>query len=417
MKMNVLNFLFALVALHSCCPPWQDCKEPVPGPDSTRFKDLPYEIIWQTPLFRDTNYSITDFKPILFKDMVIFGRRKGRSKSVQIVSYDKKNGDRRWEWEEEVRNLNFTDNYLILNDTLVVVSGSQIYLIDMNTGNTIYEINKRINEAFVPLPAISSYNGRIYHSSERKFKDSLTYIRSVDLKTYKWRTEVIDHVDSVGDLLSVYPPSVWLTDNRDTILVSVKRVYNYENVNRRFCNLISYNITTDTVLWEKENVDHVGSITESPRIEGDRIYFIGTRDVSCFNKYTGELIWKTHVVEDGGVLLTSTPIYTRDTIFLLSTTEDVTALDKVTGRILFNNKCSGNGHYLTLYKDRLYRAFIEFDIIDAKDGEVLLNIKYTHNYSRRTAGVWSNGVTIDPETELMYVEDGFFAMCLTIPKT
>ncbi len=389
----------------------------MPGPDSTRFKDLPYEVVWQTPLFRDTNYSITDFKPILFKDKVIFARRKGRSQSVQIVSYDKKNGDRRWEWEEEVRNLNFTDNYLILNDTLVVVSGSQIYLIDMNTGNTIYEINKIINEDFVPIGPISYYRERIYHCSEKKFKDSLTYIRSVDLETYKWRTEVVDHVDSLGDLLAVYPPSVWLTNNQDTILVSVKRIANYQETNRDRCNLISYNITADTVLWERRNVDRVGSIIESPRIEGDRIYFIGTRDVSCFNKYTGELIWKTHVVEDGGVLLTSTPIYTRDTIFLLATTRNVTALDKSTGRILFSKRSTGNGHYLTLYKDRIYRAFIKFDIMDAKDGDLLMTIKKTHNYSRRTPGVWSNGVAIDPETELMYVEDGFFAMCLTIPKT
>ena len=417
MKMNVLSFLFALVVLHSCCPPWQDCKEPIPGPDSTRFKDLPYEVVWQTPLFRDTNYSITIFNHIVYKDKVIFGRRKGRSQSIQIVAYDKKSGDRRWAWEEEVRNLNFTDDPLVLNDTLVVVSGSQIYLIDMNTGNTIYEINKTINSSFVPISPISYYDGRIYHCSERKFNDSLTFIRSVDLKSFKWRTEVIDHVDFPGDLLSVYPPSVWLMDNQDTILVSVKRIINYQNPNRDRCNLISYNITADTVLWERRNVDRVGSIIESPRIEGERIYFIGTRDVSCFNKYTGELIWKTHVVEDGGDLLISAPIYTKDTIFLLASTRNLTALDKASGRILFSKRSTGNASYITLHKDRIYRANVKLDIMDAKDGDLLMTIRKTHNYSRRTPGEWSNGVAIDPETELMYVEDGFFAMCLTIPKT
>ena len=401
----------------SCCPPWQQCKE-VDNENNVRKGDttIPYKVIWQSSLFDDTLYSITDFKPILFEDLVIFSRRKGPAFSEEIVAFDKRTGEKRWEWTEEVRNYGFTDEYIIRGDTLILASGSQIYLINMRTGRTIAEINEEIDTNFVPLPSISYYGGRIYQSYEREFKDSLTYVRSVDLKTYRWRTEVIDHTDYPGDLLSVYPPSIWIMEGGDTIMVCVKRIINYRERWRKRCNLISYNVTADTVLWERDSVDKVGSIVDPPRIEGDRIYFVGTRHVECFDRNTGETLWKTVVVHDGGFLFANVPIYTEDTIYLLSSTSDIIALSKEDGRLIYGRKCNGNGSYLTLYKGKLYRSFITMDVIDAKSGRVLLTIKKSHNYSMRTPGKWANGVVIDPETELMYVEDGFFAMCLTLPK-
>jgi len=417
MKGFEMRLLGIYVFLISCCPPWQQCKEIDNNNDVKRDDtEAPYKVVWQTSLFGDTLYSITDFKPILFEDLVIFSRRKGPAFSEEIVAFDKRTGEKRWEWTEEVRNYVFTDEYIIRGDTLILASGSQIYLIDMHTGNTLKEINEEIDTNYVPLPAISYYGGRIYQSYEREFQDSLTYVRSVDLKTFRWRTEVIDHTTYPGDLLSVYPPSVWINENGDTILVCVKRIVNYKDFKRDKANLISYNITVDTVLWERDSVDKVGSIVESPRIEGDRIYFIGTRHVECFDRNTGETLWKTVVVDDGGFLLANVPIYTEDAIYLLSSTDDIIGLSKEDGRLIYGRKCKGNGSYLTLYKDRLYRAYITMDVIDAKSGRVILTIKKSHNYSRRTPGKWRNGVVIDPEMELMYVEDGFFAMCLTLPE-
>ena len=413
----IIGFVWFISVL-GCCPPWQTCSDNyIEEQDSLKkYGDLPYEVIWQVSLFNDTNYSITFVKPILFEDVVIFSRRKGPRLSVELVAYDKRSGEVRWEWTEEVRNLVFTDDPIVLNDTLVVVSGSQIYLIDMRTGRTIVEINEEIDTNFVPLPAISYYGGRIYQSYEREFKDSLTYVRSVDLKTFRWRTEVIDYTTYPGDRLSVYPPSIWINEHGDTIFVCLKRIYNYEDIGRKRANLISYNVTADTVLWEVEKIDRVGSNDRPPHIDGDRIYFIGTRHVECIDKHTGETIWKTRAVDDRGDLLVSTPIYTDDTIFLNSSNWYLIAIDKESGRRLYYRKMTGQGIYMTLYKGRIYRARVKLDVIDAKSGRVLLTIKKSHNYSRRTPGKWWNGVVIDPETELMYVEDGFFAMCLTLPK-
>ena len=418
MKLHMINLIIGCTVLLSCCPPWQSCGDrPPENQDSTKYGDLPYEVKWQVPLFEDTLYSITAyFKPIVFEDLVIFSRRKGPSFNIELVAYDKRSGEVRWEWTEEVRNLVFTDDPIVLHDTLVVVSGSQIYLIDMRTGRTIAEINEEIDTNFVPLPAISYYGGRIYQSYEREFKDSLTYVRSVDLKTFRWRTEVIDYTTYPGDRLSVYPPSIWINDHGDTIFVCLKRIYNYKDWRRDRANLISYNITADTLMWERDSLDYVGWSTESPRVEGDRIYFFGARHIECINKHTGETLWKTVVVDDKGAILGNLPVYTEDTIFINTTTSYIVAIDKESGRRLYYREVSGNGSYLTLYKGKLYRSFIYMDVIDAKSGRVLLTIKKSHNYSRKTPGKWSDGVVIDPETELMYVEDGFFAMCLTLPE-
>ena len=405
-----------VLSIHSCCFPFQECEESIDGKDSTRSEVYPYEVVWQRPIYEDTNFSLTIHRPIIFEDVVIFFRHRGPQQYEEIVAYDKRDGQIRWEWKGEVRNYDFDSNPIVLSDTLIIASGSQIYLIDMRTGRTIAEINEEIDTNFVPLPAISYYGGRIYQSYEREFKDSLTYVRSVDLKTFRWRTEVIDYTTYPGDRLSVYPPSIWINDHGDTIFVCLKRIYNYKDWRRDRANLISYNVTADTVLWERDSVDKVGSIVESPRIEGDRIYFVGTRHVECFDRNTGETLWKTVVVHGGGFLLANVPIYTEDTIYLLSSTYDIIALSKEDGRLIYGRKCNGNGSYLTLYKDKLYRANIMLDVIDAKSGRVLLTIKKSHNYSRRTPGKWRNGVVIDPETELMYVEDGFFAMCLTLPE-
>ena len=375
-----------------------------------------YRVVWQRPLFEDTLYSITFFKPILFEDIVIFSRRKGPYFHQEFVAFDKDSGRVVWEWQEEVRNLTFDTEPLVLTDTLIVASGSQIYLIDMRTGRTLVEINEEIDTNYVPLGGLLTYyGGRLYHSYERDFQDSLTYIRSVDLQTFRWRTEVIDYTTYPGDLIDVYSPSVWIMEGGDTILVSMKRIINYKVPNRDRASLISYNVTADTVLWERDRIDATGALVEL-RIEGDRIYFIGDRHVECVNKYTGATIWKTRDVHDKGDFLINTPLYTEDRIYLLSSSQKIMAIDKKFGRVLYYRGINGVGSYLTLHKGKLYRAFIYMDVIEANSGRLLLTIKKSHNYSRRTPGKWSDGVTIDPETDLLYVEDGFFAICMTLPR-
>jgi len=113
MKGFEMRLLGIYVFLISCCPPWQQCKEIDNNNDVKRDDtEAPYKVVWQTSLFGDTLYSITDFKPILFEDLVIFSRRKGPAFSEEIVAFDKRTGEKRWEWTEEVRNYVFTDEYM-----------------------------------------------------------------------------------------------------------------------------------------------------------------------------------------------------------------------------------------------------------------------------------------------------------------
>ncbi len=406
-----------VLSIHSCCFPFQECEESMDGKDSTRIEVYPYEVVWQSPIYEDTNFSLTIHRPIIFEDVVIFFRHRGPQQYEEIVAYDKRDGQIRWEWKGEVRNYDFDSNPIVLSDTLIIASGSQIYLIDMRTGRTIAEINEEIDTNYVPIGGLLTYfGGRLYQPYEREWKDNLTYIRSVDLKTYRWRTEVVDSSSYEGDVVTVHAPTVWVSENGDTILVSVKRIINYRDRSRYRCNLVSYNITMDTLLWERDSIELTGSTADGLRIEGERIYFIGDRHVECVNKYTGETIWRRKVVEGRGLLLLSVPVYTEDEIYLLSTDKYIISIRSNDGNLRYKRRCSSFGFYLSLHKGRLYRAHVSFDIIDAKSGRVLLTIKKSHNYSRRTPGKWSDGVVIDPETELMYVEDGFFAMCLTLPK-
>ena len=408
-----------LMCCNGCCPPWRECPEPSPEPDTMKLEDEDtalYRVVWQRPLFEDTLYSITFFKPILFEDIVIFSRRKGPYFHQEFVAFDKDSGRVVWEWQEEVRNLTFDTEPLVLTDTLVVASGSQIYLIDMRTGRTLVEINEEIDTNYVPIGGLLTYfGGRLYQTYEREFNDSLAYIRSVDLQTFRWRTEVIDYTTYPGDLIDVYSPSVWIMEGGDTIFVCLKRIINYKVPNRDRASLISYNVTADTVLWERDRIDATGALVEL-RIEGERIYFIGDRHVECVNKYTGATIWKTRASFDGGVLLASNPLYTDKRIVIGTTTGYITSIDKETGRRMYYRDINVNGFYLTLHEERLYTANVSLNVVDYWTGRLLLEIRKPPSYSRRTPGSWDNGVVIDSETDLLYVEDGFFAICMTLPR-
>jgi len=417
MRYNTLWLIAGIIHFSSCCLPYQDCNEIRYRQDSLKVRDKPYRVVWQKPLFSDTNFSFTIYKPILYEDMVIFFRHGGPQQHEEIVAMDKRDGRIRWEWKEEVRNYDFDSNPLIISDTLIIASGSQIYLIDLHTGRTIKEINEEVDTNYVPIGGLlTHYRGRLYQTYEGEFNDNKSYIRSIDLMDGYWRTEVIDSSIYEGDFVALHAPTVWVTERGDTILVSLKRTVNLQDRQRYRCDLVSYNITADTVMWEREGIELTGSTADTIRIEGDRIYFVGDRHLECVNKYTGETIWRSKVLGRDGLLLLSKPLYTKDTIYLLSTNGYIIAMSKEDGRVIYNRKCNGNGSYLTLYEGKLYRSFITMDVIDSKSGRVILTIKKSHNYSRRTPGKWGDGVVIDPETELMYVEDGFFAMCLTLPE-
>lgn len=64
------------------------------------------------------------------------------------------------------------------------------------------------------------------------------------------------------------------------------------------CTLYAYNLETKETLWKKEFPTITGTMDCSLQICNDRLYFIETDYLCCFNKNNGEIIWKKEQTEE-----------------------------------------------------------------------------------------------------------------------
>ena len=412
--MKSLFYLFLLSWLslsYSCCELTGDCPPEPPDIDTTKKQDsLPYDIVWQTPLHPDTLFSVTTYvQPKIYMDKVIFDRRVRRSGSQEILAFNRHTGKLGWTWNDyfrKGRGLRAPPEYL--EGKMFFTSSRGIFAIDLSKGTSLYRYE--LPDDYIGQVEVSAFNSKIFHSILHY--DTLSILRMHDYITGDIRE--VFRVKKQKDKFKpdIYPPGCWLNQNDDTVLVFQSREYRPGPYGERSI-LYSYNLTRDSLMWT-DTIAGVSSITQPPYIEEDRVYFLMSDSMLCINKHTGKHIWVARHDHRGGFLI-SRFVVTEDMIYMHSTVGHLVGIEKATGRKRFARDIGAAGDDLAYHDGRIYLTDGYLTIVNAKNGKTLYNLK-SHNYSKRTPGSFVNGVAIDGEKGVMYVSDGFYAMCLTLPK-
>ncbi len=422
-------FLYGLLLILTACPPDPDIKtcppycDPIDTSDTIK-PQLPYDLLWQVPLFpQDSQYSAVtgSFNTSYLKGKIFTSKKKGWNYNQIIVAIDTL-GNRLWEWEDYIKPpKNISCNPYYSGNDMYITTGREVHAIDIESGTTIFQTRKEN----YPIPSyiIGYTSGRLYHvwnadgAGIGNTKSSLMYYNK---SNNEWEVEfTLVSKDSFD--VALYPPSSWINESGDTILVFFDKKYKTINENWPLrVDLYSYNATADTVMWVAKHIDHsafaLPNVNNPPIIDGDRIYFFMHTIAYCFDRYTGEILWETKYVHaDGDGTGSCNYILAEDKLISVTGQGYVFAIDKNTGKLLYRNDYGGFVSYITYYDGRIYYTDGDLMIVDARSGNLLHEFR-THNYCKRTPGAFTNGVAINPEQGVMYVQDGFFLMCIKLPE-
>ena len=203
---------------------------------------------------------------------------------------------KRWE-EGTFWSLSLYPNYFYKDQLVFNNRGEKITAIDINTMETAWEII---------TPYIHSY---IYPLDNKvfgvQFIDGKQVYWEFNLDTKKSRKVYSSDPIETGIFASASRPTFYVNEKKDTV-VSVTTTVDSSFI------LASYNITADSLLWEKELVEFNENAFKPPRrvFSVDSLLIINSNDyLSCRNAKNGNLYWN-HSINSNPIAVISNPLVT-----------------------------------------------------------------------------------------------------------
>ena len=319
-----------------------------------------------------------------------------------------------WEWKEYIFGTTggFSSYEVVDDKYLYLNSNHEHYCIDLETGHTVWshQLPMKNGDYLTSHFGDKIFNFRWFLGGA--FPDS-TILYMADIHDGIWQPIFKTRKDEGADgySSSLKPPSVYIDDQGDTILIFQDR-RGRPNPNPRFdTELYSYNLTKKEVKWRVKHIapTDVSNQINPPVLDLDnkRVYFLTRFTVFCFDLETGAEIWKVPLdyagVVSGNYLLSHGKLITKtDQGYLI-------AFDADTGARVYYEKMGGCCvDNIKVVGDRIYFTDQEIFVADVNTG------KLKWRYSGW--GKFYMGVAVDEANGVMYGVGTQYLYAMEIPK-
>lgn len=395
----------AIVLTAFCCAPEDKFVNPQvvdENPNDTISYKL--KIKWQKPLHRDT-LDCNSFNPVMMGENVLFSQRHCVEKE-RLIALRKIDGSLVWEWDEHEKG---TSNFIAHHDEIVIYdSSTELFGIDGGAGIIKWKYD---TAPLASLPFMSSQDNIWYKElNPQGLENEFSYLIEGNFNEGSYRTiykrELVD-----GFIANLQPPALWVAPNSDSVLVFQNRSFKFSTPVEHKVTLIVYNLTKDSTLFEIDDLTESGnSNVRPPVIWDEKIYFAGAQNMYCIDINTGEILWKKYLYQ----LLLCNWLIEEGKLIVNPDDRTLLALDPYTGDEIWKRTDSGANCSDMKYHD----GIIYFDClgtgrlyaVDISTGEHIWAEKSPNGESI------NNGVAIDPENNVLYASDGYFALCIELPK-
>lgn len=403
----------------------------VDPPDPPKQKDT-LQVVWYSYV-RDNSDTVSRFclKPVFFNNFVITSSFNipGPEKE-QFHCFNKKTGEREWIWQDYFdrgfgSRINFRDHirYIDPSGSFLLAEAYSFYNIDLNTGKTINSLNF--------YPYIDALQGGTL---------DVTYYKDGFLASYGFNdipntdSSILYQIDKnnmdIREILKIknsgeYYPFIQNTylhvrPNNDTFLIGSFGWLKIKHSEEKY-DLFCYNLTKKEFVWKKDSFSK--QLNNNLYLQDGKLYCVAYNDFYSIEIETGDIIWKGGPsFTDEGFFLDPLTI-AEGKIFAKTTLGHMFCVDQNTGSVIWSNKkheesgaaSLGQNSKIEYYKGKIYFSDNTMRILDASNGSLLHKYnspksvpQYPENYIE--------GITIDPESELMYFTDGYHLICAKIPK-
>ena len=359
----------------------------------------------------------------LFDEKVFFATTDLDKLNV-LKMYDKISGNLIWAKEISgylnISAYGFTKDYIIANER------SYIHIINAQTGKTVHIVDWfNFRDDICGLPRMNVIGDWIYHSASpcQRGNPDQTFMRyHIPDGRIDTLIDIVGHING-GYVGGLERPKLWMHPNGDSVLIFQNRTINF-GTSRNRVDLFAWSLKTRDTLWLIDSLTPSGfANVNSPQIYDDKIYMREFFNVFCINPMDGSIVWNS-VATDMGVSNLDI-LFNEKRFYLHEGIREMYAYDINTGDLIWmadekDGQDLGRGEFMTYHKGFIYSTYGDISATDANNGKVKWTYR-TPNYNKTlklsTANLgMSDGLIIDPETDLMYVHDGFFAMCVKLPE-
>lgn len=403
--------LFISIALASCKP-----KEPIdpPNPPVTEEPSFDDElnIIWQLSLFADSSEA-NSIVPEVYNNNVVFSSRSYTENKEVFRLYNGSTGEIIWTRDDpECFNIPLKAQAKS-NNKLALCDNANLHVLDLDTGEEMWhsvEFSNRLR--------LAEINDNVFWTYiDKGFKpDTCMLIRS-EFGMQEWKN-VLTLTKTNDFHPGIEPPVSWENDNGETILIFQNRSYNFE-IGKGKIDLYAFNLDQEVIEWVKEDITESGnSSIYQPIVFDNKVYFQGSSSLHCFDIATGELVWERLFA--GAGFLTCNMVMTDGRLIANGDAQNIWALNSSTGETIWHNTTlkSHNAGNMIAYDGVVYftsEGNGTLCAVKVSDGSILWE-ETTPNYDGWNSAAFLSGIAINEDLGYLYAIDGFYAMCIKLPK-
>lgn len=398
-------FLFSFFVFHLMgCKP--DEVPPTPHTEET-------PVIWSYRL-QTSGLSST---PHYYKGSLIFGHPSSRTNEYIVYCLDGESGDSLWQTKFSTSskfNPFNTENSLLYGNIIVFCSRIRIFALDADNGQVLWKYEDPIN-----FKGMCLIDGYIYIADEVNRRSSTMYKFDINTGAKQALFTIKHGKDEPGGDFTPYllMPVKWIHPSGDEILVLQNRSYGHDKIGHdgnygySKMDLMAYNVTADSILWYRYEVDNFSSGTR-PAIDGDKVYFFGGQTVYCVHAGTGETLWEYSIgTGNGDNFFDANVLLHGDKLIAKPNNSTMHALDKNTGTLIWKNTDLVSMPSMLNVKDNvIWYAGGGIWAIDASSGSTLIK------GHRGTDGSWIFPIAHHPTNGHIYTSDGWTFWCLDWKK-
>ncbi len=407
--------------MQSCCktiPP-----DPPDPPDTTK---APLTLIWKynydsTPGKADSIYRSQN--PLIYQGDVIFSiDRVDYDVKVKIVRADGEKGTLKWQTILPTASIKSMG---LWNNRIIVHCSYKTYCLDSNDGSIIWTYNMSEKNECTGSAYLKIMDGYAILVASNCEAPQHTYQRliKIDINTGK-EEEVIRFNRNYSSARSPFisPPNKLVNKAGDEIIYfTVEWLHISAAKIDSSVWYYAYNMTKKEMLWEKDYFEKGTEGNYSPMVWEDKVYFVGWNRVYCFDAFTGEQKWSTHMPEYNDLMgfLWTEPFIHEGTIVMKPITDNIYGLDASTGQIIWHKNekeipCA-NVRYIVPYKDKIcYDCYVKNRIFMQSLGTGELLVNYRSPNVDEGGDFGKDGIAVNEEKGLLYANDGIYFMCFKI---
>ncbi len=412
--------MYCLAPLLAFCDRQDDPCASNDNPPCDSLATFQSKILWYSPIMADTSEISLD-EITIAGDRFFYVRNK-EGYAGTITAREINTGKLFWEWGDvNISSGSEITSIKVADGKLIVESWASLFVIDIQTGTTIWASNPT-DIGSCGSPRMNVLGNQIYFviedcSIEKKY----TALMRTPISHFA--PEQILKIEEPIDtnwVSGLEPPSLFIGSTGDSLLIFQNRAFRLGS-NKDEVELFAYNLNSKSLLWKIDSLTLEGtSSVNLPIVQGGFVYAIGIRSIHKIDAMSGQRVWSKSFPINSEHFISSNITIAENVIFAHPGSNNLYALSAETGSEIWRIGqlgCCGVTGEIQYIDQHLYYVTPPFFLdIDTEKAKIVSKnespLKWGNARSTRFAQFTQT--ISSPDNKLLITSDDHYIMAIKV---